>query len=455
MLVISVGVGPGRLDPGLRLGDPRRRDQLLGLGDLLDRPGGADTSAQLAQCGCHVRLTYFFFGAGLRTFTDSLATSSGSSASASAVDDHRAAVGRGEALLEVVDDVDELVARSPRRASWSPGSPSGCRRALAFTCSRNSASNRRDVLDRNRVQVALGAEEDRDHLVLDRHRAVLRLLEQLDQPAHRAPAEPSTSASRSEAKAAKASSSRYCDRSRRSEPATSFIALIWAAPPTRDTDTPTLMAGRTPWLNRSDSRKHWPSVIEMTLVGMNAEMSLALVSMIGRPVIEPPPSSSDSLRAALQQPGVQVEHVTGVGLATRRAAQQQRDRAVGLGLLGQIVEHDQDVLAVVHPVLADGRTGVGRKPFEAGGVRRRGRDDGGVLHRAALLQRALHAGDRGALLADRDVHAAHLLLGIAGLPVLALVEDGVDADRGLAGLAVADDQLALAAADRGHARRWP
>ena len=60
-----------------------------------------------------------------------------------------------------------------------------------------------------------------------------------------------------------------------------------------------------------------------------------------------------------------------------------------------------------------------------------------------------HAGDRGALLADRDVHAAHLLLGVAGLPVLALVEDGVDAHRGLAGLAVADDQLALAATDRG------
>jgi hypothetical protein len=54
------------------------------------------------------------------------------------------------------------------------------------------------------------------------------------------------------------------------------------------------MAGRTPWLNRSDSRKHWPSVMEMTLVGMYADTSLALVSMIGRPVIEPPPRSSDS-----------------------------------------------------------------------------------------------------------------------------------------------------------------
>ena len=46
------------------------------------------------------------------------------------------------------------------------------------------------------------------------------------------------------------------------------MALTCAAPPTRDTEMPTLMAGRTPWLNRSDSRKTWPSVIEMTLVGM-------------------------------------------------------------------------------------------------------------------------------------------------------------------------------------------
>src|SRR5699024_805378 len=55
-----------------------------------------------------------------------------------------------------------------------------------------------------------------------------------------------------------------------------------------------------------------------------------------------------------------------------------------------------------------------------------------------------------ALLADGDVDAAHLLVGIAGGPVLLLVQDRVDPDRGLAGLAVADDQLALAAADRGH-----
>ena len=46
------------------------------------------------------------------------------------------------------------------------------------------------------------------------------------------------------------------------------------------------------------------------------------------------------------------------------------------------------------------------------------------------------------LLADRDVDADDALA--------LLIDDGVDGDGGLAGLAVADDQLALAAADRDH-----
>src|SRR5581483_7237176 len=53
-------------------------------------------------------------------------------------------------------------------------------------------------------------------------------------------------ASRSEANWAKASSSRYWARSRRSLPATFFMAFVWALPPTRLTEMPTLMAGRTP-----------------------------------------------------------------------------------------------------------------------------------------------------------------------------------------------------------------
>ena len=68
---------------------------------------------------------------------------------------------------------------------------------------------------------------------------------------------------------------------------------------------------------------------------------------------------------------MQVEDVAGVGFAARRATQQQRHRTVGLGLLGQIVEDDEDVLALVHPVLADGGARVGSHVLVACGIRGR------------------------------------------------------------------------------------
>ena len=147
---------------------------------------------------------------------------------------------------------------------------------------------------------------------------------------------------------------------------------------------------------------------------------------------------------------MQVEDVTRVGLAARRPAQQQRDRPVRLGLLGQVVEDDQHVLALVHPVLADRGPGVGRDVLVAGRVRGGRGDDGGVLHRPGLFQGLLDPGDGRALLADRDVDAADLPGRVAGRPVVLLVDDRVDRDRRLTGLPVADDQLPLAPADRGH-----
>ena len=46
-------------------------------------------------------------------------------------------------------------------------------------------------------------------------------------------------------------------------------------------------------------------------------------------------------RRAFQQTAVQIEDITGIGLTSGRAAQQQRDLAIGLGMLGEIVEDDR------------------------------------------------------------------------------------------------------------------
>ena len=94
---------------------------------------------------------------------------------------------------------------------------------------------------------------------------------------------------------AKASNSRYCAWSSFSVPETFFIDLIWADPPTRLTEIPTLMAGRTPDRNRLLSKKIWPSVMEITFVGMYADTSPACVSMMGRAVRDPPPFTKERM----------------------------------------------------------------------------------------------------------------------------------------------------------------
>ena len=66
-----------------------------------------------------------------------------------------------------------------------------------------------------------------------------------------------------------------------------------------------------------------------------------------------------------------------------------------------------------------------------------------VFSSAPASSSVLGERDDGRLaLADRDVHADQV--------AVLVVDDRVDRDRGLAGLTVADDQLALAAADRDH-----
>ena len=98
--------------------------------------------------------------------------------------------------------------------------------------------------------------------------------------------------------------------------------------------------------------------------------------------------------------------------------------------------------AVVEEVLAHRAAGVGRHVLD----RRRlvgGRgDDDRVVQRPVLVEHLDDLDHGRHPLADRDVDADQVLV--------AVVDDRVDRDRRLAGLAVADDQLALAAADRDH-----
>ena len=139
---------------------------------------------------------------------------------------------------------------------------------------------------------------------------------------------------------------------------------------------------------------------------------------------------------------MEVEDVTGVGLAARWATQQQGDLAIGLGLLGEVVVDHQRVFAVLHPLLSDSAARVGGEELKGCGVAGTGHHDDGVLEGPEVLQGLDGLGDRGVLLAHGDVDALHALA--------LLIQDRVDRDRRLTGLAVTDDEFALSSSDGRH-----
>ena len=146
--------------------------------------------------------------------------------------------------------------------------------------------------------------------------------------------------------------------------------------------------------------------------------------------------------SALEQTGVQVEHVAGIGFTTRRTTQQQGNLTVGPGLLGQIVIDDQGVLTAVAEVLAHRATGVRSDVLHRGGLGGGRGDDDGVFHRAVFFELAHHVRDGRSFLTDRNVDTHHVFA--------LLVDDRINRNGSLTGLTVADDQLALATTDGDH-----
>ena len=111
------------------------------------------------------------------------------------------------------------------------------------------------------------------------------------------------------------------------------------------------------------------------------------------------------LHRPLEQPRVEVEDVARVGLAARRAPQQQRHLPVGGRVLGEVVVDAEGVLALVEEVLAHRAAGVRRHVLDRRGLVGGRGDDDRVLHRAVLLQGLHHLDDGRHPLADRDVDA--------------------------------------------------
>jgi hypothetical protein len=111
-------------------------------------------------------------------------------------------------------------------------------------------------------------------------------------------------------------------------------------------------------------------------------------------------------------------------------------------MLGKVVVDDEGILAAVAEILAHGAARVGRDVLEGRGILGRGGHHDRVLHGSIAPKGVHNFCNGGGFLADGDVDAVDALVF--------LVDDGVDGDRGFSGAAVANDELALAAADGGE-----
>merc|ERR1712190_180864 len=92
------------------------------------------------------------------------------------------------------------------------------------------------------------------------------------------------------------------------------------------------------------------------------------------------------LGSTLQQARVEVEHITWVGLAPGRSAQQQRHLPISYSLLGQVIVEDHCMLAIVTEVLGHGTSSVRRQELQRRGIGGGRRNYGGVLQAVVLAQ---------------------------------------------------------------------
>src|SRR5579862_6008593 len=140
---------------------------------------------------------------------------------------------------------------------------------------------------------------------------------------------------------------------------------------------------------------------------------------------------------ALQQAAVQIKHITRIRLAPRWAANDQRDVAIGVGVLGEIIIDDQRVASALHDLFAHRAPCEGRQILQRRGFFGARMDDDGMVEGAVLPLSLTDPRHLEVFLPDGDVDTDQVFAF--------LVDDGVERDGCLAGLAVANDQLALAA----------
>jgi len=144
---------------------------------------------------------------------------------------------------------------------------------------------------------------------------------------------------------------------------------------------------------------------------------------------------------------VQIEHITRVGLSSRRPSQQKGHLSVGDSLLGKIVVYDKSMFAVVSEEFSDGASGVRSQKLKRGSFGSSSSNNDGVSKGVVGFKGVDQVSNSRSLLTDSDVDAEQLFLSISRVEVGLLVDDSVDSNSGLSSLSVPNDELSLSSTD--------
>ncbi len=144
---------------------------------------------------------------------------------------------------------------------------------------------------------------------------------------------------------------------------------------------------------------------------------------------------------------MEIEDIAGIGLTSGGTLQDKRDLAIGHSLLGKVIIDDEGVASGVTEVLSDCHAGERSIISHRRRVGCVGSHNDCIWHRSVSLEGMYDRSHCRGLLSDCYIDAIYRL---SLLVIFLLVDDGVDRDCGLAHLTVADDELALSAADWNH-----
>ena len=144
---------------------------------------------------------------------------------------------------------------------------------------------------------------------------------------------------------------------------------------------------------------------------------------------------------------MEVKHITWISLSSWRPSQKKRHLSVGYSLLWKIIIDDEGMLPIVSEIFSNCTSRIWGQELKGGSFRGSCSHNNSVFKSLMVPQCFDDVGNSWSLLSDGHVDTEKLFLGISGIKVSFLVDNGINSNGCFSSLSVPNDQLSLPSAD--------